>query len=113
MSEPWFLEIDGHRRQLNQWAYPFLLRCLAQVEKDGIPFELRVDHESPLSVRLESEVDIILPVGVETTFPKHLDEADDDLFIQFFDSGERGIYRLVDIYSNEISFPRAQDVEGC
>lgn len=113
MSEPWFLEIDGHQRQLYPWAYPFLLKCLAQVEKDGIPFELRVDHEAPLWVRLESEVDIILPVGAETTFPKHLDEADDDLFMQFFDSGERGIYRRVDIYSNEISFPCAQDVEGC
>lgn len=112
MSETWTLYVDGHLRKMLDWAYPFVLACWRQVKKDGVPFDLRVEHAEPLWLDVESNVDFLIPEGHESDFTETLNESEYEEFMEFFDSGKKHVYRLVDVESNDIYFPRAQDVKG-
>ena len=111
MCETWILEVNGHRCEMDSWAYPFLRECWRQLQKDGVPFELRIDNRDPLRVDIESDVNFLVVDGQDVQLVEELDDADYQLFMDYFDSGEKHVYRLVDIHSNEIGFPRAQDVQ--
>ncbi|EEW50451.1 hypothetical protein HMPREF0290_0899 [Corynebacterium efficiens YS-314] len=111
MHESWILEVNGHQREMYNWAYTFIYGCWNQLQEDGVPFILVVEGAPRIWVELDSDVRFIVPTPRHPEISKHMTDDEYDEFVNFFHSGNRKGYRFVEVYSNDIYFPEEKELD--